>query len=228
MSRGLAAFALLLVLTAAGVDLPASPVSAADQSSGAERCAKAQASRSCVLYAPTATLGLPRSSFQSVPCGGARGSAISVDYGSQGSGDERWIGLQESPGTSGCRDGPNGLARVPVATFRVNGAKVSVAGRCPQSAEESGCRTSSPALLMTSGYTRVTLPGSASRRSAYSSMIWSRRPDRGGCQVSQAVGRAGSTVGVGPVQVVNDVGEKLCAVIRCGCDVSSVHINLVQ
>ena len=163
MKRGRAALSATLLFIGICAGAGASPVSAADQPSGIERFAKAQAGRSFVVYAPTVTFGLPRSSFQSVPCGGTRGSALSVDYGSQGSGGSKWIGLQESPGKAGCVDGPDGLARKPIATFTINGAEVSIAGRCPDSAEDSGCRKSSPALLLKGGYTTVTLPGSAAR-----------------------------------------------------------------
>ena len=163
MKRTFTLIVSTITLTAAVTGLAASPASATHDSTGMRHYVKAQASRDFTVYAPTATMDLSQTSFQSVPCAGSSGKGISSDYGSQGSGDSPWIGLQESPGKGGCVDGPDGIARTPVATFRVNGAKVTVGGRCPNIDKQSICEKSSPALFKTSGYTTVTLPGSAAR-----------------------------------------------------------------
>lgn len=134
---------------------------AADQPPGLKRFEKAQAKREFVVYAPTNTLGLPLTEFQSVRCpGNPAGNALSFSYGSQSTRDSRWIGPVESPGRP-CLDGPDGLARRPVATFTVDGAKVRVMGQCPDS--KPTCAKSTRALAEQQAYTTVTLPGSAVR-----------------------------------------------------------------
>lgn len=163
MNRTSTVIVCTFALAAAVTGFAVSPASATHDSTGLKHYVKAQASRDFTVYAPTATMDLSQTAFQNVPCAGSSGKGISSDYGSQGSGDSPWIGLQESPGNGGCVDGPDGIARTPVATFRVNGAKVTVGGRCPDIDKQSICKKSSPALFEKSGYTTVTLPGSAAR-----------------------------------------------------------------
>lgn len=123
------------------------------------RYVRAQNGVDYVVYAPGTTFGLARTSFQKVPCGGGRDDAISSAYGSQAARTDRWIGLQQSPGPTGCLDGPDGVG--PAATFRVNGAKVRVLGSC--AGGRPTCASSTPALVAKQAYTTVTLPGSAVR-----------------------------------------------------------------
>lgn len=132
---------------------------AADGPPGFARYERVQAKVDFTVYAPMRTFGLPRTEFQRNGCGSGRGDFISVDYGSQATRGDQWIGLQESPGSFGCVDGPDGVG--PAATFSVNGATATVLGSCPGGT--STCKRSTPDLVSTMAYTTVTLPGSADR-----------------------------------------------------------------
>lgn len=159
MNKALAALmGSLLVGIVSVVVAPTS--SAVAQTADLQRFEKAQAKRTFTVYAPTETFGLPLTDFQSVPCGGGADDALTFSYGSQSSRESRWISPVEYPGRP-CLDGPDGIARVPVATFTIEGAKVRVMGACPDL--RPICKKSTRALAKRQGYTTVTLPGSAAR-----------------------------------------------------------------
>jgi hypothetical protein len=152
---GASAAAVLASLAAVG----GSAAFAADGPSGIARYERVQAKVDYTVYAPTRAFGLPRTGFQRNGCGGDRDDFITVNYGSQAELTDQSITLQESPGSFGCVDGPDGVG--PAGTFRVNGAPAKVMGAC--AGGKSTCRKSTAELVGQSAYTVVTLPGSASR-----------------------------------------------------------------
>jgi len=152
---GASAAAVLASLVTVG----GSAALAADGPSGFARYERVQAKVDYTVYAPTRTLGLPRTGFQRNGCGSGRDDFITVSYGSQAALTDKSITLQESPGSFGCVDGPDGVG--PAGTFTVNGVTAKVMGAC--AGGKSTCRKSTAALVRQSAYTVVTLPGSASR-----------------------------------------------------------------
>jgi hypothetical protein len=159
MRRELTALLGILMAGALTAGVVATPAIAAEQPAGFARFEKAQAKRKFVVYAPTTTLELPLSSFTSYACGNPAGPSLSAAFGSQSTRTSTYIGLQESPGTSPCTDGPDGVG--PAATFTYEGAKVQVYGEC--AGGRATCDRSTPAGVKRQAYTTVTLPGSAVR-----------------------------------------------------------------
>lgn len=151
---GAAAFAVTALALTVAV-----PAVAADDPPSRQRYERVQNSVDYTVYAPSTSFGLPRTDFQKFGCGTGRDDAISASYGSQAKLTDQWIGLSESPGTTGCTDGPDGVGLV--TTFRANGVKVTVYGACAKGA--ATCRSSTPALAGRQAYTVATLPGSADR-----------------------------------------------------------------
>ena len=157
--RLLARAGALILASVALAATAALPAVAADNPPSTQRYERVQKSVDYTVYAPETSFGLPRTGFQKFGCGSGRDSAISVSYGSQAQLTNPWIGLNESPGKTGCTDGPDGVG--PVTTFRANGIKATVYGACAKGA--STCVTSTPALAARQAYTVITLPGSAAR-----------------------------------------------------------------
>jgi len=159
MRRTLTVLAGILVAGALTTGAIASPALAAEQPAGFARFEKAQAKRKFVVYAPSTTFGLPLTSFKSYGCGNPAGPFLDADFGSQATRTSTYIGLQESPGTSPCTDGPDSVG--PAATFTVLGSKVQVYGQC--AGGRATCDRSTAAGVKQQAYTTVILPGSAVR-----------------------------------------------------------------
>lgn len=147
-----------LILGSGGLVL-ATAAQAADGSPDLGRYQRVQPRVDYTVYGPMTSFGLPRTGFQLNGCGGGRDDFITADYGKQVTTTTPWISLQESPGSDGCVDGPDGVG--PAATFTANGARAQVLGAC--AGGTSTCARSTAALVRKQGYTIVTLPGSADR-----------------------------------------------------------------
>ncbi|MCX6433325.1 MAG: hypothetical protein NTX29_11220 [Actinobacteria bacterium] len=158
-SRILARFGVAALIVGCGALATGSSAHAADGSPDLGRYQRVQPRVDYTVYGPTTSFGLPRTSFQVNSCGGGRSDFITADYGKQATATSPWLSLQESPGSDGCVDGPDGVG--PAATFTVNGARAHVLGSC--AGGKSTCAHSTAALVKKQAYTIVTLPGSADR-----------------------------------------------------------------
>lgn len=159
MRRAFTAVAGILVAGALATGVGATPALAEEQPAGFARFEKAQAKRKFVVYAPTTTFGLPLTRLKSYGCDNPAGPLLSADFGTQSTRTSMYIGLQESPGTGPCTDGPDSVG--PAATFNYEGAKVQVYGQCAEG--RPTCDKSTSAGVKQQAYTTVTLPGSAVR-----------------------------------------------------------------
>ncbi len=158
-SRILARTCVAALLLGSGGLVTATAAQAADASPDLGRYQRVQPRVDYTVYGPMTSFGLPRTSFQVNSCGNGRSDYITAEYGQQTTVTTPWLTLQESPGSDGCTDGPDGVG--PAATFTANGARAQVLGSC--AGGKSTCAHSTQALVKKQGYTIVTLPGSAAR-----------------------------------------------------------------